>query len=66
MPPADFTGLSEEELRRMEEAGRTGIEARLRCLRNIQLLLDTSVIMMQQYVATAVYSILKNSIIANL
>lgn len=53
MPPADFSGLSEAELRKMEEAGRAGIEARLQCLRNIQLLLDTSVAMMQQYAASA-------------
>lgn len=53
MPPADFSGLSEAELRKMEDAGRAGVEARLQCLRNIQLLLDTSVVMMQQYAASA-------------
>lgn len=53
MPPADFSGLSEAELRKMEEAGRVGVEARLQCLRNIQLLLDSSVVMMQQYTASA-------------
>ncbi|XP_067012476.1 E3 ubiquitin-protein ligase synoviolin B isoform X2 [Anabrus simplex] len=49
MPPANFTGLSTEELRRMEGTTRESIEARLQCLRNIQLLLDASVTMMQQY-----------------
>lgn len=53
MPPPDFSGLSEGDLRKMEEVGRAGIEARLQCLRNIQLLLDTSVVMMQQYAASA-------------
>ncbi|XP_046659106.1 E3 ubiquitin-protein ligase synoviolin A isoform X3 [Homalodisca vitripennis] len=53
MPPADLAGLSPEQLRQMEEANREGVEARLRCLHNIQLLLDTSVLMMQQYTAAA-------------
>lgn len=53
IPPADFSGLSEEELHRMEDSAREGIEARLRCLRNIQLLLDASVVLMQQYSASA-------------
>ncbi|XP_075222748.1 septin interacting protein 3 [Lycorma delicatula] len=53
IPPADFSGLSNEELRRMEDSAREGIEARLRCLRNIQLLLDASVVLMQQYSASA-------------
>lgn len=49
MPPPNFSGLSMEELLRMEGNTRENIEARLQCLRNIQLLLDASVTMMQQY-----------------
>lgn len=52
-PPSDLSNISEEELRKMEQASKEGIEARLRCLRNIQLLLDASVAMMQQYVSAA-------------
>lgn len=53
MPPSDLSNLTEEQLRIMEASGRVGVEARLRCLRNIQLLLDASVVMMQQYTASA-------------
>ncbi|GLG99150.1 E3 ubiquitin-protein ligase HRD1 [Gryllus bimaculatus] len=49
MPPANFAGLSLEELQRMEGHARENVEARLQCLRNIQLLLDASVTMMHQY-----------------
>lgn len=52
MPPSDFTGLSDEELRRMEGDARENIEARLQCLRQIELLLDASVTVMQQYMTT--------------
>lgn len=48
-PPADLTGLSEEELRLMEQQERAGVEARIRCLRDIRTLLDAAVIMMDQY-----------------
>ncbi|KRZ76829.1 E3 ubiquitin-protein ligase synoviolin B [Trichinella papuae] len=47
--PPDFTGLSDEEVRRMEGNERTAVEARIRCLRNIQTLLDGAVVLMQQY-----------------
>ncbi|XP_054259108.1 E3 ubiquitin-protein ligase synoviolin isoform X2 [Macrosteles quadrilineatus] len=53
VPPADLSQLSPEQLRQMEESGRAGVEARLKCLRNIQLLLDASVVLMQQYTAAA-------------
>ncbi|GFG36596.1 hypothetical protein Cfor_06205, partial [Coptotermes formosanus] len=53
MPPANFTGLSTEELQRMEGITRESVEARLQCLRNIQLLLDASVTLMLQYSAAA-------------
>lgn len=52
MPPTDFTGLSDEELRRMEGDARENIQARLQCLSQIELLLDASVTVMQQYMAT--------------
>jgi len=48
-PPPNFTGMSEAELREMEGTERTNIEARIRCLRNIQVLLDAAVMEMQQY-----------------
>ncbi|KRY75656.1 RNA-binding protein NOB1, partial [Trichinella pseudospiralis] len=47
--PPDFTGLTDEEVRRMEGNERTAVEARIRCLRNIQTLLDGAVVLMQQY-----------------
>ena len=53
MPPANFTGLSTEELQKMEGITRESVEARLQCLRNIQLLLDASVTLMLQYSAAA-------------
>ncbi|XP_050311672.1 E3 ubiquitin-protein ligase synoviolin [Anthonomus grandis grandis] len=53
VPPVDLSGLSEEELRMMEGSEREHIEARVRCLRNIQTLLDASVQMMQQYMVAA-------------
>lgn len=51
MPP--FENLSDEELRRLESQTREGLEARVRCLQNIQTLLDVSVVMLQQYCAAA-------------
>lgn len=56
MPPANFSGMSTEELQRMEGATRESVEARLQCLRNIQLLLDASVTLMLQYSAAAAAS----------
>lgn len=52
-PPADLSQLTPEQLEQMEQATRAGVEARLQCLRNIQLLLDASVVLMQQYSASA-------------
>jgi len=49
MPPPNFTGLTETELRAMEGQERDNVEARIRCLRNIQVLLDAAVMEMQQY-----------------
>lgn len=50
-PLLQTTGLTDEELRRMEGTARENIEARLRCLRNVQILLDSAVVQMQQYTA---------------
>jgi E3 ubiquitin-protein ligase synoviolin len=50
-PLLQTTGLSDEELRRMEGNSRENVEARLRCLRNVQILLDSAVVQMQQYTA---------------
>lgn len=49
MPPPDFSGLSPAELAAMEGEERAAVEARIRCLRNIQVLLDAAVMEMQQY-----------------
>ncbi len=51
MPPQNFAGLTETELRAMEGNERVNVEARIRCLRNIQVLLDAAVMEMQQYSA---------------
>merc|ERR1719342_482737 len=42
-------GLSAAELAAMEGQERQAVEARIRCLRNIQVLLDAAVMEMQQY-----------------
>uniref|UniRef100_A0A0A9XA31 RING-type E3 ubiquitin transferase n=1 Tax=Lygus hesperus TaxID=30085 RepID=A0A0A9XA31_LYGHE len=54
IPPTET--LSDEELARMERQTREGVEARVRCLQNIQALLDASVMMMQHYCAAAAAS----------
>ena len=51
MPGADFSGLSDEELRTMEGRERQHTLARVQCLQSIQALLDAAVIQMQQYTA---------------
>lgn len=57
MPPqAVFETLSTEELQRMEGTERENVEARIQCLRNIQMLLDAAVVMMQQYSTTVLLS----------
>ncbi|GLV36329.1 septin interacting protein 3 [Carabus blaptoides fortunei] len=56
MPPQNLQSLSVEELRQMEGNERNSIEARIQCLRNIQVMLDASVLMMQQYSAAAALS----------
>lgn len=50
-PLQNVTGLSYEELLRLEGTTREHLEARLECLRDIQILLDSAVVQMQQYSA---------------
>jgi len=49
LPPPNFQGLSDSELAQMEGNERQNVEARIKCLRNIQVLLDAAVMEMQQY-----------------
>lgn len=49
VPPSNFAGLSQEELRQLEGHERQNVEARIECLRSIQVLLDAAVVQMQQY-----------------
>lgn len=49
LPPQNFTGLTDDELKAMEGHERANVEARIKCLRNIQVLLDAAVMEMQQY-----------------
>ncbi|XP_066574951.1 E3 ubiquitin-protein ligase synoviolin [Amia ocellicauda] len=49
VPPAGFSGLSEEELGELEREGRRGLEARLQCLHNIHTLLDAAMLQINQY-----------------
>ncbi|XP_047994625.1 E3 ubiquitin-protein ligase synoviolin B isoform X2 [Leguminivora glycinivorella] len=51
--PASLANLTEEELRRLEGTERRNVEARLLLLREIQAMLDASVLLMQQYSAVA-------------
>lgn len=53
IPPPDFSGLTVEQLQEMENNAREGVEARLRCLHNVQILLDAATLMLQQYSVTA-------------
>ncbi|KAJ8984191.1 hypothetical protein NQ317_011100 [Molorchus minor] len=56
IPPQDLATLTPEELQRMEGNERENVEARIQCLRNIQVLLDAAVVMMQQYNTTVAAS----------
>ncbi|GBP50561.1 E3 ubiquitin-protein ligase HRD1 [Eumeta japonica] len=51
--PANLANLSVAELQRMEGNERRNIEARLQLLREIQAMLDASVLLMQQYSSVA-------------
>jgi E3 ubiquitin-protein ligase synoviolin len=48
-PPANLGALSDAELRAMEGQERRHLEARIRVLRDIQVLLDAAVLQMNQY-----------------
>ncbi|CAG5098572.1 Oidioi.mRNA.OKI2018_I69.XSR.g15787.t1.cds [Oikopleura dioica] len=48
-PPTNFEKLTEDELRLMESVERAGVEARVKHLREIRLLLDAAVFKMDQY-----------------
>ncbi|KAB0805457.1 hypothetical protein PPYR_02442 [Photinus pyralis] len=56
MPSSNLASLSAEELRRMEGNEREHVEARIRCLQNIQVMLDAAVLMMNQYSAAVATS----------
>ena len=49
IPPPDYSGMSDEELRAMEGRERQHVQARIQCLRSIQTLLDAAMLQMQQY-----------------
>ena len=49
MPPPDYSGMTDEEVQAMEGAERAAVEARVQCLRNIQVLLDAAMVQIQQY-----------------
>jgi len=54
MPAApSLGGLSLDELRRMEGTERANVEARVQCLRDIQVLLTAALTQMQQYTTVA-------------
>nr|CAD7444552.1 unnamed protein product [Timema bartmani] len=63
IPGVNYSGLSVEELRRLEGNMRENVEGRIQCLKNIQALLDASVLLMQQYslAAATSYSIMNIS-----
>ena len=48
-PPPDLSRLSVEELRALEGNERQHIEARIKCLRNVQTLVEAAVLQLQQY-----------------
>lgn len=47
----NFNGLTDDEVRQMENQSRRAVEARIQCLRNIQTLLDAAAIQLQQYLS---------------
>ncbi|XP_054154407.1 E3 ubiquitin-protein ligase synoviolin B-like [Oppia nitens] len=48
-PPQDLSRLSLEELRNLEGQERQNVEARIRCLRNVQTLVEAALLQLQQY-----------------
>ncbi|CAH0690183.1 unnamed protein product [Spodoptera exigua] len=59
--PASLANLTTAELQRMEGNERRNIEARLQLLREIQAMLDASVLLMQQY-STVVANLPQNNV----
>jgi len=53
MMPQDFSGMSDEQVRAMEGSERKAVEARVECLRNIQLLLDAAMHNIHQYMSVS-------------
>lgn len=53
MPPVDLAKLTEHELKLMESVERKGLEARVRHLREIRVLLDAAVFRMDEYMRVA-------------
>ncbi|XP_045573802.1 E3 ubiquitin-protein ligase synoviolin isoform X2 [Salmo salar] len=51
-PPPALSTMSEAELRELEQEGRRGLEARLRCLHNIHTLLDAAMLNIHHYLTT--------------
>ncbi|XP_076817857.1 E3 ubiquitin-protein ligase synoviolin A-like [Clavelina lepadiformis] len=47
--PADFRGMTDEQLRALEGQERRNVEARIECLRNIKDMLDAAVQQIMQY-----------------
>lgn len=48
LPPRDWSGLSDDELRALEGTTREAVEARLRVLHQVLLLLDAAAVMANQ------------------
>uniref|UniRef100_A0A673VWH4 RING-type E3 ubiquitin transferase n=1 Tax=Salmo trutta TaxID=8032 RepID=A0A673VWH4_SALTR len=51
-PPPALSTMSEAELSELEQEGRRGLEARLRCLHNIHTLLDAAMLNIHHYLTT--------------
>ena len=49
MPSSNLSHFTVEELHKMEGDERENVEKRIKCLRNIQTLLDAAVLQMEQY-----------------
>ncbi|XP_018328159.1 E3 ubiquitin-protein ligase synoviolin B [Agrilus planipennis] len=62
LPPEHLRRLTEDELKRLEGQERENVEARIQCLRNIQIMLDTAILMMQQYSAAASFSTITSQV----
>lgn len=56
MPAQNISELTPEQLRQLEGEERENIEARIAWLRSIGIMLDTAVVMLQQYSTAAMFS----------